>query len=612
MSGVRAFRRSLSLLAPRDRRRLTLVTVVQMATALLDLLGIMLIGIVVAAGVASATGESLPATVSTVLDAVGASSYDQLSVTLVLAVAAAVVLLAKSAINVTLARASLRFLAGRQAQVASRLALGLLSRPLLQIQERSSQDTVYTLTAGVGYAMLTVIGQGLVFVVEATLLVTLAVGLLVIDPILTLFTVVFFLLVAMAVQLSLSKWAVRQGRRTSGIEIDSIETVQEALSTYREMLVAGRRATYVNRFGDLRTQAATVQADLQFINLLPKYVFEVALVIGGGLLAASQLLTKDATAAVATLAVFLAAGSRIVPSLLRLQGALISVQSASAAAQPTLDLAAELDDDRSAGASGSSRALAPTADDLAHVGFDSSIEVAGVRFTYPGNSEPTLRDVSVSVAAGQSLALVGSTGAGKSTLADLILGVLTPEEGSVSTGGMLPSEVVLAWPGAIAYVPQTIAIINGTVRENVALGLTDDVIDDDLVNEALERAHLLDFLATTSMGVETEVGEGGVKLSGGQRQRLGIARALYTRPRLLVLDEATSALDAETEVLIGNTLRDLEGSVTTVTIAHRLATIRHCDQILFLDNGIVAARGTFDELRASSERFRHHAELLGL
>lgn len=612
MNAVRAFRRSLSLLSRRDRRLLTLVTAVQMATALLDLLGIMLIGIVVASGVSSATGEPLPTMVTAVLDFVGASAYDQLTVTLVLACLAGVVLLAKSAINVTLARTSLRFLAGRQAQVARRLALGLLSRSLLQIQERSSQDTVYTLTAGVGYAVLTVIGQGLVFIVEATLLVTIAVGLAVVDPVLTLFTVMFFLMVAMVVQFSLSRWAVRQGRRTSGIEIESFSTIQESLSTYREMLVAGRRGTYVERFGNLRKRAATVQADLQFINLMPKYVFEVALVVGGGLLAASQVLTKDATAAVATLAVFLAAGSRIVPSLLRLQGAMISVQSASAAAQPTLDLAAELDDNDAVSPPAAARAVAPSVADTGHAGFDPRIELADVAFSYPGTTAPTLQSVSVSVRAGQSLALVGPTGSGKSTLADLILGVLEPDSGTVATGGMLPSEAVGRWPGAIAYVPQTIAITNGTIRDNVALGLPAEAIDDALVWEALERAHLTGFLETIPLGVHTAVGEGGVKLSGGQRQRLGIARALYTRPRLLVLDEATSALDAETEVLIGATLQDLEGSVTTVTIAHRLATIRHCDQILFLDDGVVAARGTFDELRASSDRFRHHAELLGL
>ena len=247
-----------------------------------------------------------------------------------------------------------------------------------------------------------------------------------------------------------------------------------------------------------------------------------------------------------------------------------------------------------------------------HEGFDSSIEVTGVALTYPGASRRALSDVSLTVPEGSSLALVGPTGSGKSTLADTILGVLHPDQGAVRIGHLGPVEAISQWPGAIAYVPQDVALANGTIRENVALGLPTSSIDDDWVWEALERAHLAEFLRDSREGIDTIIGENGVKLSGGQKQRLGVARALYTHPKLLVLDEATSALDAETEEAIATTLRDLEGSVTTVTIAHRLATIRHCDMILYLENGHIVARGTFDEVRQAAEHFDQQAQLLGL
>ena len=153
---------------------------------------------------------------------------------------------------------------------------------------------------------------------------------------------------------------------------------------------------------------------------------------------------------------------------------------------------------------------------------------------------------------------------------------------------------------------------NGTVRENVALGLPGGLIDDEEVWTALKRAHLDDFLRNAREGLDTVIGEYGLKLSGGQRQRLGIARALYTRPRLLILDEATSALDAETEQLISRTLRDLAGDVTTVTIAHRLATIRHCNLVAYLEHGRLEAKGTFDEVRQQSSAFDRQAAMLGL
>jgi len=210
------------------------------------------------------------------------------------------------------------------------------------------------------------------------------------------------------------------------------------------------------------------------------------------------------------------------------------------------------------------------------------------------------------------MALVGGSGAGKSTLADVILGVLQPTTGRVSIGGVPPAEAIRRWPGAMAYVPQAVALVEGTVRDNVALGLPREAIDDERVWEALERAHLAEFLRSSRDALDTEVGERGIRLSGGQRQRLGIARALYTRPKFLVLDEATSALDAETEVAVVETLRELEGEVTTVTIAHRLATVRTVETLVFMREGLVVASGSFDEVRAAVPDFDRQAALLGL
>jgi len=210
------------------------------------------------------------------------------------------------------------------------------------------------------------------------------------------------------------------------------------------------------------------------------------------------------------------------------------------------------------------------------------------------------------------VALVGSTGAGKSTLTDVILGVLEPDEGSVLISGVPPRQAIERWPGAISYVPQQVALVFGSVRDNVALGLPREAVDDELVWEALERARIARFLRDSREGLDTMIGERGVRLSGGQRQRLGIARALYTRPLLLVLDEATSALDAETEQAIVSTLNDLEGEVTTITVAHRLATVRRADQLLYLRKGRIEARGTFEEVRSAVPDFDRQASLLGL
>jgi ABC-type multidrug transport system fused ATPase/permease subunit len=617
MSVKSTVRASLDLLSPRDRRVLVLVTAAQMSTAFLDLLGILLIGVVTALSVSAIGGGTPPEILSTLMSWAGLSGTDVITAAVVIASVAGFVLIAKSVVNVLLTRRILRFLAIRQALVSGCLAAGLLSKPLLQVQRRSSQETAYALTTGVNYATLIVLAQGVVALTEVSLLLVLAIGLLAISPVVTAFTVAFFVLIAVALQRILSTWAGQLGVRSSIVEVSSYSAIQEALRTYREIVVSHRRSFYVERFQALRWETSIVQSDIQFLGLIPKYVFEVALVIGAGLLAASQLLTRDMTAAIATIAIFLAAGSRVVPSMLRLQSAAILIRGAQGQAQPTFVLAQELE----ASKAGSSAENAQDPNSTialramllkGHPDFDPNLSVEGVELTYPGTMEPALRGVSIQLHAGTSMALVGSTGAGKSTLADVILGVLAPESGEVKIGGLAPMEAIARWPGAIAYVPQDVSMVNGNVRENVALGLPVDAIDDDWVWDALERAHLANFLRASRDGLETIVGEHGLRLSGGQRQRLGVARALYARPKFLVLDEATSALDAETEQLVAETLRELSGSVTTVTIAHRLATIRECDLVVYMESGRVVASGTFDEVRALAGDFDKQARLLGL
>jgi ABC-type multidrug transport system fused ATPase/permease subunit len=588
-----------------------------MSTTFLDLLGVLLVGLVTALSLSVMSSVPQPAIVQSVLDTLGLSQEDPVTVALSLAAIAGFLLVAKSVLNMLLTRRILRFLANRQALVSGRLAAGLLSRPLLQVQQRSSQETVYTLTTGVGAATLVILGQGTIALSEITLLVVLAVGILAISPVVTIFAILFFLIISFTLQKVLSARAGRLGQRSAHIEIQSVATVQEAVRTYREAVVSQRRGLYVQRFQNLRWQGAVNQADLQFVGLIPKYVLEIALVCGAGLLAVSQFLTKDLTAAVAIIAVFLAAGSRIVPSILRLQTAAITIRSAAGQAAPTFELARELEVAQLASATAESFGSIDPAtirDHLqkGHEGFDASISITEAALSYPGASTQALTAVSLMLPAGSSLALVGPTGAGKSTLADLILGVLIPDSGVTLIGGLTPAETLATWPGAVAYVPQDVAMANGTVRENVALGLPVEIIDDDWVWDALNRAHLGEFLRDSRDGLDTLIGEHGIKLSGGQRQRLGIARALYTRPKLLVLDEATSALDAETEQAIAQTLQELEGTVTTVTIAHRLATIRHCDLVVYLEGGRVQAQGSFSEVRAIAPQFDRQAQLLGL
>ena len=567
----------------------------------MDLLAVLLMGMVVAGTSSLALGTPSAGHLNFVSDHVPST----LNSLIAFAAFAGALLILKSLASFYLTRRTYRFIAYRAAIISSDISTHVLSLPLAVIQRRSSQQLVQALTSGVSAASVMTLGPVSIIISELSLTVLLLAGLTAVDPLVAVFTTVFFGLVGVLLQLALGRWAHQLGFRGAQAEIGSIEALQHAVRAYRELVVSNRRGTFISRFRDLRWRAASVAADTFILSQAGKYVFEIALVLGAGALILILATSRSLEAAILALTVFLLVATRVFPSILRMQGAFTQLRNAEGVSTELFALVDELQIQLPSLREEDSRLPADRE-------FIAKVTLTDVSVRYPSSPNFALEGISLEIDQGQTVAIVGPTGAGKSTLADVILGIIRPASGTVQLSGLDPERAVVTWPGAIAYVPQDVAVLSGTVRENVALGYPDDQIDDDWVWEALEKAQLSTFLLELREGLDTVVGEHGVKLSGGQRQRLGIARALYTRPKLLVLDEATSALDAQTEQHISTTLEAVGSEVTRIVVAHRLATVRESSLVLFIDGGRLIAKGSFEEVRQRVPAFERQAHLLGL
>jgi ATP-binding cassette subfamily C protein len=609
---VASVRTSWSLLTRPARRRYVVVVAAQMATGVLDLIGVALVGLVGLAATSAVSGsteslESLPLVSTWDTD-------DPVQLAAVLALAAAAALILRSVLYALLLRVNYRLLARSQAEAAVALLGRFMTRPITDIHDHGSQSTAYALTVGAGAAITGLLGSVSVVLTDAALLVLLGVGLLLIDPVVTVAAAVYLGIVAFGVHAALAGWSARNGSLIGQAGVSTLVAIQEGISLHRELWALGRIAHSYGHTRERLETASNARATQTLIGQIPRVVYDVALVAGALLLAAWQIQVADLPTALATLLVFVAAASRIIPSLLRINGQLIQLRSAAGQARPTYELAQRLEQPPGNGWRGPPLTPADPADPA-----DPRPDVAGARVTltdvsyqYPTGVRPVLNGVSLTVQPGCSVALVGPTGGGKSTLVDSMVGLLVPDRGSVRIDDGEPLDAVLARPGSVAYVPQRVALVEGTVRENIAIALAPAEVDDARIWEALERAQAVDVVQGLPHGLDTRIGEHGFRLSGGQRQRIGLARALYQGPRLLILDEATSALDAQTEHAISTGLAALHGRVTLVVVAHRLAAVKDMDLVVYVEDGRIAAKGTFDEVVQQSPAFARQVEILAM
>lgn len=600
-----SFNRCLNLLTRADKKRLMQVTLIQMAMGILDLAGVAVIGVLGALTISGVQSKEPEGIISEILRVSGLTSYQFQVQVAILGIIATLVFITKTLFSMYFSRVILRYLSNKSAAISSDLVSKLLNGNLDLIQKRTTHETIYAVTTGVSTITVGIIGSSISIITDSSLMILLSIGLFFYDPLMASLIVTIFAVIGLVLYFALHNRARILGEAEASLNVESFEKISEVLISYRETFVRGRRQYYAQEIREIRSKLATYVAELAFMPNISKYVIESIVVLGGMLIAATQFLLRDATHAVGALAVFMAAGSRIAPAVLRIQQGAIAIRGNLGVASPTLDLAEEVKELSSFRTD--SQHL-----DFTHSGFVPSIEVRNASFKYGTHGNFQLSGIDFSVEPGSFVAIVGPSGSGKSTLIDLMLGLQSPISGEILISGCSPIDVIDKWPGATSYVPQEVSINRGSIRQNVAMGYTSLLESDTRILEALEKAQLLSLLEEDNRDLDFNVGEGGNSLSGGQRQRLGIARALFTSPKLLFMDEATSALDGQTESNLSAAIRSLKGDVTIILIAHRLSTVLYADKIAYLDKGQLKAFDTFENVRKQIPDFDAQAKLMGL
>ncbi|MFM7951035.1 MAG: ABC transporter ATP-binding protein [Acidimicrobiaceae bacterium] len=475
---------------------------------------------------------------------------------------------------------------GFSASVSGRLSQSLFSIYLRQpymfhLQRNSStlmrnaKNATSVVTCGVD-PFLVLLTDGLVAIAMFSLLIY-------VEPIGTLAVLIVFGVSTLLFQRLTRRRIDNWGYRVDYHETKILQHLQEGFGGAKDVKILGRENEFLSQHEKHLGESIRFNRIYNVILTLPRSFMEIITIVGLCLLVVSMVVRDRPLAdIVPILGLFAAAAFRVMPSINRLLMATQTlIFNRSIIASVYRDFLLDTPEVNN------SKRVEP---------FVKQLELKDVSFRYPTAATPSLQNVSLVVRRGEAVGFVGPSGAGKSTLVDVILGLFAPTSGVVSVDGSDVHQNLRNWQNQIGYVPQAIYLTDDTLRRNVAFGLNDENIDDDLVREAIRLAQLEEFVATLPDGLQTVVGERGVRLSGGQRQRIGIARALYHKPSVLVLDEATSSLDTPTEHGVMQAVQALQGSKTVIIVAHRLSTVEYCDRLYRIEDSRITEEGTFAEV----------------
>ena len=586
----------------RDKKTLFMISVLQAALNLLDILAITLIGVIGALGVTYVAGFALPEWVVAVLGYLKLDDFSIEQTLILVSTLTAFLFVTKSISSAFVNFRVFRFLSIRQAAISTRLSKQLSEAPYQFIKKQNPQNLIYAATDGVNNLVIGVLGNFFTGMAEFLLLFLIVLLLFILNPLTAIFTLVFFALIAFSLHRLLGSVSVKYGDRFSTASISGRGQITTLMYAYKEIYVLGRSEFFTQRFNETRHESAFANAMSLWLQQMPKYIFEIALILGAASIIGFQVLQNSATGGISTLIVFLASATRLTPALMRVQVALLQLRSYQPGAMITLELISQLKN-------------SPNKIDTHEVRYvltnPPKIEFKNVNFKYQDGESETITDVSLTIAAKKVTAFAGVSGSGKTTLIDLLLGIYSPNSGEIIFHENEVKVQVNKVYG-VAYVPQNPFIIDGTLKENIAIGIPSELIDKAAIDFAINASGLKSVVDSLAEGIDTNLGGLASRFSGGEKQRIAIARALYVKPKLLIIDEGTSALDGLTEQYITDSIFAMTNDMTIVLIAHRLSSIKNADVIYYMDKGLMKGSGGFDELRSKLPEFAEQVRLMNL
>lgn len=603
-------RKGFHVLSYADKVKSVYVVIIHCFLGLADVFGVLVIGVMGSLAISGISSKAPGDRTQVLLTTLGLDGRELSVQVAILGLIGSLILLSKSLVSLFLSRKTMFFLSRRSALISQRLINSLFRQDISKLRERTIQETIFALTRGVQAVTTNILGATLMLIADLFLIIAFSISLFVVDTLVAISSLTLFACVGFSLYFLMHKRAQDLGDQATKLEILGNSRISEVVMCYRELLVRNRRFYYAKQIGSMRFEIAEAGARVSLMSLLSKYIMEITLVVGGLIVGALQFTTQPPMRATAVIAIFLVSSTRIGPAVLRVQTGLMTIKNNIGIARPTINLIEDyLANEIPTTTDNEITEISPSRGN--YEGFKPEVILKGVSFTYPSNKGATIEGVDLRIHPGEFFGIAGPSGSGKSTIVDLMLGIHKPSKGFVQISGIDPLDAYIKWPGAVAYVPQSTNLIDGSIKKNICFGYDEDLVPDSLVESILMSVKLDEFLLTSD-GVHMQIGEYGNRLSGGQRQRLGLARALLTNPGLLILDEATSSLDAETEKQITDFLLSMRGQMTMVVVAHRLSTIMTADKIAYISDGCLIGVGEFDELKESIPEFNSQALAMGL